>query len=119
MRSTPQPRRSAEFHGWVQAAASSRSYPGRFWPGGPCRRWPGGKEETDKNKSGKTTWSGAAVYLAEDGTGQQLVLQELGGQGVNVDSVEEGVQVRSSALHVPADPVCAGFVHLRRISGDA
>lgn len=54
----------------------------------------------------------AAVHLAEDGTGQELVLQELRGQGVNVDGVEERVQVLSPALHVPADPVCAGLVHL-------
>lgn len=87
--------------------------------GSPCRRWPGGKEKTDKNKSGKITWRNAAVYLAEDGTGQELVLQELRGQGVNVDGVEECVQVLSSALHVPADPVCAGLIHLRRISVDA
>lgn len=52
-------------------------------------------------------------YLAEDGTGQELVLQELGGQGVDMDGVQEGVQVLGSALHVPADPVCARLIHLR------
>lgn len=56
----------------------------------------------------------AAVYLAEDGTGQELVLQELWGQGVNVDGIQEGVQVLGPALHVPADPVCAGLIHLGR-----
>ena len=29
-----------------------------------------------------------------------------------MDRVQEGVQVLRSALHVPADPVCAGLIHL-------
>lgn len=35
-----------------------------------------------------------------------------------MDSIQEGVQVLGSALHVPADPVCAGLVHLRKNVGD-
>lgn len=53
------------------------------------------------------------VHLAQDGTGQQLVLQELWRQSVDVNSIEEGVKVLGPTLHVPADPVCAGLVHLR------
>ena len=54
----------------------------------------------------------ADVYLTEDGAGQELVLQELWRQSVDMNSVQEGVQVLGSALHVPADPVCTGLVHL-------
>lgn len=59
-----------------------------------------------KNSSGR-------LHLAQDGTGQELVLQELGGQGVDVNCIQEGMQVLGSALHIPADPVCAGLVDLQ------
>lgn len=75
--------------------------------------------EDREERRGNVSWRSAAVYLAEDGAGQELVLQELGGQGVNVDSIQEGVQVLGSALHVPADPVCAGLIHLRRNLAEA
>lgn len=52
------------------------------------------------------------VYLAEDGTGQQLVLQELRWQRIDVNCIQEGMQIGGSALHIPAYPVCAGFIHL-------
>lgn len=57
----------------------------------------------------------AAVYLAEDGTGQELVFQELGRQSVDVNRIQEGMKVLGPALHVPADPVCARLIHLTRI----
>lgn len=56
--------------------------------------------------------SAAVVYLAEDGTGQQLVLQELRRQRIDVNCIQEGMQIGGSALHIPAYPVCAGFIHL-------
>lgn len=59
------------------------------------------------------------VHLAQDGTGQQLVLQELWRQSVDVNSIEEGVKVLGPTLHVPADPVCAGPVHLQERHGCA
>lgn len=63
----------------------------------------------------RVAWS---VHLAEDGAGQQLVLQELRRQGVDVDGVQQGVQVLGPALHVPADPVRTGLVHLKGGGGE-
>lgn len=57
------------------------------------------------------------VHLAQDRTGQQLVLQELWGQSVDVNSIEESVKVLGPTLHVPADPVRAGLVNLQERHG--
>jgi len=55
------------------------------------------------------------VYLAEDGAGQELVLQELRRQRRDVNRIQQRMQILGSALHVPAHPVCAGLIHLVRI----
>lgn len=68
-----------------------------------------GRSESGKQKE----VSNMGLDLAQDWTGQQLVLQELWRQGVDVNSVEEGVKVLGPTLHVPADPVGAGLVHLQ------
>lgn len=54
----------------------------------------------------------AGVGLAQDGTRLQLPLEELGRQGINMDSVEQSMQVLGASLCIPAHPVSAGFVDL-------